>query len=280
MRKLFLPLVMVIMAFAGCAAGNSGEGASAGGQAMLSSGEAAGGANDFNPFMRSKLPNTRKTTGEGQKMLSSLGAREQSIEGEAAFRKNWRDEIYPVVFGDRKAQHEIIVLIDFSSPESDRIWKAVLAASKSLSPQQCKIVVFGKSRENYGTDLMGLAIWLTHERPGQAMPYLAYALARWNEVKAAQKASGQLKNFTNEYDATANAQDFPIHYGYLMKLNPPIPANRQLAVAKYCYDAGNVNMYQATQVCDYYGVKTIPAVIVDGHILSKISPDSILAALR
>lgn len=34
---------------------------------------------------------------------------------------------------------------------------------------------------------MGMAIWIAHNRPGQAMSYLTYALDRWNSVKAAQK---------------------------------------------------------------------------------------------
>lgn len=213
-------------------------------------------------------------------MLGSLGAKAQTIEGEAAHRKNWRDEIYPVVYGDKNAPGEIIVLLNFSSPESEQVWQAVVGASKSLSPSTCKIVVFGKSDENYGTDLMGLAIWLTHSRPGQAMSYLTYALKRWNEVKNAQRSSGGVKKFTNEYDATATASDYPIHYGYLSRLNPPVPASQELAVAKYCYDAGSVNTYQATQICQYYGVKSLPAVIVNGKVLGKVSTDSILAALK
>lgn len=278
MRKLFALALALGMMVSGCALGETGGSGS--GPVALSSSATGGGANAFNPYMRSSLPNTRKTTAEGEKMLSSLGGREQSIEGEAAFRKNWRDEIYPIVFGDKNAPHEIIVVLNFSNPKSASAWSAVEEASKSLSPAQCKIAVFGKSNENYGTDLMGLAIWMTHERPGQAMPWLNYALKRWNEVKAAQKAKGEEKSFINEYDATATAQDYPIHYGYLMRLNPPVPSSQQLAVAKYCYDAGNVNMYQANQICDYYGVKSLPAVIVDGKILSKISAGSILGALK
>lgn len=276
MHKTFLPLLLVCSLLFGCAAAESARN----GELSLSSSGVGGGANDFNPYMRSKLPNTRQLNAEGQQMLGSLGARAQSIEGEAAHRKNWRDEIYPVVFGDRQAPHEIIVVLDFSCPDSEKVWKAVVEASKSLDPRQCKIVVYGRSGENYGTDLMGLAIWLAHSRPSQAMPYLTYALGRWNEVKAAQKSAGGAKKFTNEYDATATAQDYPIHYGYLMRLNPPIPAKQQPVIAKYCYDAGNVNMYQAVQVCQYYGVSSVPAVIVDGEVLKKVSAGSILGALR
>ena len=49
----------------------------------------------------------------------------------------------------------------------------------------------------------------------------------------------------------------------------------------YCYDAGNVNMYQAAQLSRYYGVKTLPAVIVDGRLLQDDpDADDILSALK
>uniref|UniRef100_UPI0026129734 hypothetical protein n=1 Tax=uncultured Desulfovibrio sp. TaxID=167968 RepID=UPI0026129734 len=246
----------------------------------LSAAAPGGGVNAFNPYMQTKLPNTRELTAEGQRMLGAMGGAMPTIEGEAAHRRNWRDEIYPVVFGERTAPHEILVLLDFSSPRSAEVWKAVVKASRSLSPQQCKIAVFGNSTENYGTDLLGLAIWIAHSRPGQAMPYLTYALDRWNEVKAAQRRAGNVRTFKNEYDATASATDYPIHYGYLSRLRPPVPAADELDVARYCYDAGNVNMYQTTQLCRYYGVNELPAVIVDGRPLGKVSADAILKALR
>ncbi len=59
-----------------------------------------------------------------------------------------------------------------------------------------------------------------------------------------------------------------------------MPAADELDVARYCYDAGNVNMYQTTQLCRYYGVNELPAVIVDGRPLGKVSADAILKALR
>lgn len=273
MRYFWLPVIFLSMMLFGCGAVQNSD--SAGAESAVSGAR----ANAFNPWLNEKLPNLRPLSDDGAKMLGSLGARAQTIEGEAKHRKNWRDEIYPVVFGDRKAPGELIVLLNFSSPESEKVWRAVVESSKSLQPSQCKIVVYGRSQENYGTDLMGLAIWLSHSRPGQAMSWLTYALSRWNEVKAAQKAAGKLKQFTNEYDATATAQDFPIHYGYLSHIQPPVPASQELAVAKYCYNAGNVNMYQATQVCQYYGVSSLPAVIADGKVLGKISAASILSAL-
>ena len=280
MRGRLVPALMMTLLLLGCAAtGREGTG-SAPEQVALSAAAPGGGANAFNPYMQTKLPNTRELTAEGQRMLGAMGGAMPTIEGEAAHRRNWRDEIYPVVFGERTAPHEILVLLDFSSPRSAEVWKAVVKASRSLSPQQCKIAVFGNSTENYGTDLLGLAIWIAHSRPGQTMPYLTYALDRWNEVKAAQRRAGNVRTFKNEYDATASATDYPIHYGYLSRLRPPVPAADELDVARYCYDAGNVNMYQTTQLCRYYGVNELPAVIVDGRPLGKVSADAILKALR
>lgn len=272
MRNFIFPLFIACLVLLGCGASSL--------DSSIGSVSASGDGNVFNPYMNDKLPNLRQLSDEGHNMLSSLGARVQSIEGEAAHRKNWREEIYPVVFGEKKAPHEILVILNFSSPDSEAAWKAVEEASKSLSPQQCKIVVFGRSAENFGTDLMGFAIWLAHSRPGQAMSFLDYALSSWNQVKAAQKRNGNVKKFTNEYDATATAQDLPIHYGYFSKINPPIPASQQTAVARYCYNAGSVNMYQANQICQYYGINKLPAVIVDGKILQKISSAGILSALK
>ena len=280
MRGRLVPALMMTLLLLGCAAtGREGTG-SAPEQVARPAAAPGGGANAFNPYMQTKLPNTRELTAEGQRMLGAMGGAMPTIEGEAAHRRNWRDEIYPVVFGERTAPHEILVLLDFSSPRSAEVWKAVVKASRSLSPQQCKIAVFGNSTENYGTDLLGLAIWIAHSRPGQAMPYLTYALDRWNEVKAAQRRAGNVRTFKNEYDATASATDYPIHYGYLSRLRPPVPAADELDVARYCYDAGNVNMYQTTQLCRYYGVNELPAVIVDGRPLGKVSADAILKALR
>lgn len=272
MRKMLYFLVLIPLMLAGCGSANTGG--------TLATGGSPGDANVFNPYMREKLPNIRQMTNEGHQMLNSMGAGIQSIEGEAAHRKNWREEIYPVVFGERTAPHEIIVLLNFAEPESAEAWQAVVEASRSLTPAQCKIAVFDRSSENYGTDLMGLAIWIAHSRPGQAMPYLTYALEQWNRVKAEQKKQGKLKAFTNEYDATASAQEKPIHYNYFSMLKPPIPQSQETAVARYCYNAGSVNKYQANQICQYYGINSLPAVIVDGRELKKITSSAILDALK
>lgn len=255
---------------------------SAPGDAVATSGGPAGGANLFNPWMQEKLPNTRELSDAGQAMLPQMGGSAQRIEKEAAYRAHWREEIYPVVFGDKKAPHELMVLLDFANPASAALWDKVVQASRSLDPSQTKIVVFANSRENYGTDLMGLAIWISYERKGQAMSYLTYALDRWYEVKAGQKKTrGKAIPFTNEYDATVQSTDFPIHYAYLQKLNPPVPASREMDVTSYCYDAGSVNMYQAVQLTRYYNLSGLPALIADGRALpASSSASAIVDALR
>ena len=73
-------------------------------------------ANAFNPWMNKSLPNTRTLSAEGMAMVQAMGADRQSIEDEAAYRPHWREEIYPVFFGNKTAPHEIIVLLDFASP--------------------------------------------------------------------------------------------------------------------------------------------------------------------
>ena len=238
-------------------------------------------ANAFNPYLRTSLPNLRTNDSESQAMLQKMGGKETSIEGEAAYRPQWKQEIYPVFFGDPKAPHEVLVLLDFASPQSEKVWQAVAEASRSVSPQQCKVAVCANSKEYYGTDLMGMGIWISHSRPGQAMQYMTYALSRWNEVKAAQKkAKGRVVAFNNEYDATVESSDFPIHYSYMSKLRPPVNPAEELVVGKYCYNAGNVNLYQAQQIAQYFGIKTLPAVIVDGNVLSSVSASSILKAME
>ena len=187
-----------------------------------------------------------------------------------------------MVFGDKKAPHELLVLLDFGNPASAKVWQQVVEASRSLNPAQCKIVVFGNSRENYGTDLMGLAIWISYQRKGQAMSYLTYALDRWNEVKAGQKRTrGKAIPFTNEYDATVQPTDFPIHYAYLQRLNPPVPASQEMDVTSYCYDAGSVNMYQAVQLARHYKLSGLPALVADGRVIpASSSASAIVGALR
>ena len=270
-----LLLVCGLISACGLMGGNGSAGLTPAAQAAP-----AAKANAFNPWMNKSLPNTRTLSAEGLAMVQAMGADRQSIEDEAAHRPHWREEIYPVFFGNRTAPHEIIVLLDFAAPDSARVWQAVRDASARLSPADVKIAVFAKNSENYGTDLMGMGIWISYERKGQAIDYMSHALSEWNRIKAAQKKQGRSVPFTNEYDATVTSTDLPIHYAFMGKLRPAVPASQELDVARYCYNAGNVNMYQAVQISRYYGVKRIPAVIVDGRVLASPSAQDIVSALR
>ena len=249
-------------------------------QGEMINADAVRGADAFNPWRQNKLPSSKRLSSDGRAIVQSMGGHAQSIQGEASHRRHWREEVYPVVFGTPQSAHEVIVILDFANPKSASVWQEVVKASKSLSPQSTKVVVFGQSSELYGTDLIGVMIWISHERKGQAMDFLSYALNRWNEVKNEQKRLGKLKAFKNEYDSTAKTSDYPIHYNYISRLNPPVPESEELKLARYSYDAGNVNMYEAMQVAKYYGVKSLPAVIVDGHVLSSPSAQSITSAIH
>lgn len=278
MQNILTALVISCLLM-GCGAAAVSETGSGGGGTLAA--DVGGKANVFNPFLHERLPNVRTSSSEGRDMLRSMGGAVPTIAGEARHRPHWKHEIYPVFFGSPTAPHEVLVLLDFAAPKSESVWAAVVEATRHLPPQQAKVVVFGNSREYYGTDLMGLGIWISRARPGQAMPYMTYALSAWNTAKAAQKAQGAVRRFNTEYDAVAKEGEFPVHYTYMMtQLRPPVPANQELAVTKYCYDAGNVNMYQAEQIAQYFGVKSLPAVIVDGTPLSSVSDQAILGALQ
>lgn len=297
MKKQFFLVFLGVFLLAGCAgqasygdaSTNSSQGTvahpdvsgqPAGNSMPATTGASVSGANVFNPYLNERLPNLRQTMPQGAELLGKLGGGSQSIQGEAAHRPAWRKELYPVVFGSPTAPHEIMVLLDFSAPESAKVWQAVVTASRSLSPGSCKIVVFGNSRETYGTDLMGLGIWLAQARPAQAMHWYTYALERWNAVKAAQRAAGKSRQFRHEYDTTVNQGDYPIHYSYMLKLNPPVPEDKELEIVRYSYDAGNVNLYQAVQISKYYGINSLPAIVADGKVLPKATASAILAAIR
>lgn len=266
---LFLLALSFVVALGGCAGQDNARVTEAGN--ALSGG---GKANAFNPYMQQKLPNTRGLSAEGK----AFGGQAVAIEAETAHRPHWREELYPVVYGRSTAPHEILVLLDFAKPQSNAVWQAVLQATASLSPESCKVVVFAKNSENYGTDLMGLAIWNVWARKGQAMPCLTYMLKEWHAAKTAQRTQGKVKVFNNEYDS-AVANGYPIHYNWLMGLRPAISENDELRLSRYIYDAGNVNMYQAVQVIRFYGITSLPAVVVDGKPLGKVSAKNIVAAV-
>lgn len=274
MKRVNCIVLAVILSFACFLSACGGHGISSGGQTTIGGTAAGGQANAFNPYMQKKLPNTRGLSVEGQ----AFGGQPVTIEAEAAHRPHWREEIYPVVFGRATAPHEILVVLDFAKPQSWTVWQAVAKATTSLSPEACKVVVFALNSENYGTDLMGMAIWHIWARNGQAMAWLDFAFREWHAAKAAQRKSGRAQVFNNEYDS-AVAGGYPIHYRWLMGLKPAVPEQDELRITRYCYDAGNVNMFQTVQINKFYGINSMPAVLVDGKGLSNVSAESIREAL-
>ncbi len=238
----------------------------------------AGETNLFNPYIHAKLPSA-KLQGENAKIAQSLGGTASSLQGETKYRKQWREEVYPVVFGNPKAAQEILVFIDYAAAQSQNLWAQVVAASRQLSPQGVKIVVFAKSAEPYATELMGGGIWVAYSHRQNALDYYSYTLQRWNVVKQGLAAQGVRRPFVSEYDATLGTE-LPILYSYLERMKNLVPTSQQFNIVKYAFDAGNINMYQAGLAAAEYGVHQFPAVVVNGKLLPTVSAQTIIGALR
>lgn len=217
------------------------------------------------------MPSSRSVKGEDAKILQAIGGKPRSIAADAAHRPHWREELYPVLQGSMTAPHEVLVVLDMASPKARTVWAKVREVAAGMPQEKARFVFFGKSRELYATDLTGLAIWAARERKGQAMEYVTWALKRWDEVKAGQKAAGRVKAFNNEYDAVVTRKDYPMVFVAMERFKPAVPSKDQSGLARYAYDAGNVNLYQTTEVCAYYGLDDGCGVIVDGRVVSNLS---------
>ncbi len=241
----------------------------------------AGETNLFNPYIHATLPTGKsgRLQGENAKMAQSLGAHAASLQSEVHYRQFWRQEVYPIVFGNAKAPHEVLVFLDYALPQSQNLWEQVLMASRSMNAQQLKIVVFAKSTEPYGTELMGGGIWVAYSHPALALDYYTYTLQRWNAVKQAQRGQGAERPFVSEYDATLGTE-LPILYSYLERVKHFVPAQQHFPIAQYAFDAGNINMYQASLAAQAYDVHHFPAVVVNGKALTNVTAQKILDALR
>ena len=137
-------------------------------------------AGAFNPYVQKTFPSSFTPKGKSAQILNALGGEPQSILTDTAYRPHNREELYPVLFGDRRAPHEILVFLDFSEPSSATVWKAVRKAMSSLSPSQARVVLLASNREPYGMDMTGLVIWASYSRsPEQAADCLTWALDRW-----------------------------------------------------------------------------------------------------
>ena len=66
----------------------------------------------------------------------------------------------------------------------------------------------------------------------------------------------------------------------MSRLNPPVSESQQCDVAQYVYDAGNVNLFQESEAAKYYRVNRLPAVVVDGRVLSSPSAGAITSAVK
>ncbi len=238
----------------------------------------AGEAHIFNPYLSAKLP-SGQLQGESAKMAQSLGGTSSNLQSEIHYRKFWRQEAYPVVFGNPQASHEVLVFLDYAIPQSQNLWAQVVQASQRMNAQHVKIAVFAKNTEPYGTELMGGGIWFAYSHPSLALDYYTYTLQAWNTAKQRLQAQGVRRAFVNEYDATAGSE-LPILYAYLERVQSMVPAQQHFDIVKYAFDAGNINMFQATLATQEYDVSSFPAVVINGQLLSSVSAQNILNALR
>ena len=231
-------------------------------------------AQAFDPYLHSEFPNSRKPKGEAAEMLRKLGGRPHDIAAEAGWRRHWREEVYPVLFGDPKAPHEILVMIDFASPKTRAVWGAVKGAMARLNPSQAKVVLFSDSSELYAYDMTGLVLWANINRRGKGAETLDWALAAWDKAKAKKRG----KKFISEYDSVSSRTELPMVFQGMRRLG--VSEAEECKVADYAYEAGTVNMFQTGQAKRYYGVKSLPAVVVDGRVMDQPSADAIVKAVQ
>ncbi|MDO4840185.1 MAG: hypothetical protein Q3990_05865 [Desulfovibrionaceae bacterium] len=237
--------------------------------------------NAFNSYTGKPMPVSRVPKGDEARILSDLGGKPRSIATDTAYRANSKQELYPCLFGTPQSAHEVLAVIDFARPESKSLWAAVCGAVKKVSPAKAKVVLFGKSDEAYSIDLTGLAIWAARERSGQSMDYLTWALNRWHEIKDGLKKRGEKRIFRHEYDAVLDKKDFPMVFTAMTKcFRPAVSEKDQSTLAKYAYEAGNVNLFQATEVIKYYDVEKLPALVVDGKVYYEMTADKLASLLQ
>ncbi len=236
----------------------------------------AADAQRFNPYLHATLP-SETLKGESAKMARSLGGKSSSLQDEVKYRKQWQQEVYPVVFGNPQSAHEVLVFLDYAIPASQHVWAHVVQAAQYMSAQDVHISVFARSAEPYATELMGGGIWMAYSHPTYALDYYTYTLSRWNGAKQGLAAQGIRRPFVTEYDAT-EGREVPILYAYLERVK--VPSNQHFTIVKYAFDAGNINMYQANLAAQHYGVQHFPAVVVNGKRIADPSAQNILNALR
>ncbi len=235
-------------------------------------------AHIFNPYMHSTLPSIELSK-EATQFAKKLGSRPTTLQDEAKHRKHWRQELYPIVYGKAKAKSEILVFLDYAQVQSEAIWAQVVEATQSISPQQAKVVVFGRSFEHYATELMGLGIWMAYTHPKQALAYFSYTLHRWNVVKNALAKQGIHRKFMHGHDASYGTH-LPIAFAFLAKHPGLVPASQEYQLVYKAFNAGNVNMCQTHLAARMYGVKHYPTVVINGKVLSHVTAQNIIQAVH
>lgn len=235
--------------------------------------------NRYNPYMQQRLP-TPLHSDESKAILSALGGHPSTIQDEAAHRKHWREEIYPVVFGNKTAPGEVLVFLDYASPESATLWREVVKATALLNPQTSKVVVFGNSKEHYGTELLGGGIWMSYTYPSKTLEYFTYTLDNWNRAKKRQQQSGVQRRFVYDIDSSFDIGALPILPAYLETLQPPLATEAQARLTDDAYDAGNINAFQAAAAAQYYKATNMPAVVVNGRLLPNPTVANIVQAVK
>ena len=77
-------------------------------------------AGAFNPYVQKTFPSSFTPKGKSAQILNALGGEPQSILTDTAYRPHNREELYPVLFGDRRAPHEILVFLIFPNLRAPR----------------------------------------------------------------------------------------------------------------------------------------------------------------
>ena len=95
-------------------------------------------------------------------------------------------------------------------------------------------------------------------------------MQRWDSIKQGLKKQGKARPFHNEYDAVLTRKDYPMVFVAMEKcFKPRVAAAEQSNLATYAYEAGNINLFQASEVCRYYELKSQSGLIVDGEVLDN-----------
>lgn len=177
----------------------------------LASGVQNAKANAFNPYLHTSLPNLRANDAESQAMLQKWAAGQPPSKVKPRTGPSGSRKFIPYFLAIPKRRTKcwcrLRILPRRRVKRFGRRWQRPAALFRPSSARWRYLPTVRNITEPISW--AWASGFLT--RPGQAMQYMTYALSRWNEVKAAQKKKGRVAAFNNEYDATAESSDFPIH---------------------------------------------------------------------